>query len=162
MRARAIKVPYTVRMVDMATAKLNVLMGILAYCVGQSTAIRSPPALLQGVGTEDMATAKLSVLMGILAYCVGQSTAIRQWRRKIVEFRGAEARKHAALPCFSPANIDLFIATNSLDDSLLLSWMHSDSLPSDSDKLSTSLLSILHLSDATVTVLSISLHFEHA
>ena len=24
-----------------------------------------------------------------------------QWRRKIVEFRGAEAREHAALPCFS-------------------------------------------------------------
>jgi len=61
----------------MATAKLNVLMGILAYCVGQSTAIRPPPALLQGVGTVDMATAKLSVLMGILAYCVGQSTAIQ-------------------------------------------------------------------------------------
>ena len=60
------------------------------------------------------------------------------------------------LPCFSPANIELFIATNSPDDSLLLSWVHSHSLPSDSDKLSTStLLSILHLSrvknDATVT-----------
>ena len=52
--------------------------------------------------------------------------------------------RHAALPCFSPANIELFIAMNSLDDSLLLSWVHSDSLPSDSDKLSTStLLSIL-------------------
>ena len=70
-----------------------------------------------------------------------------QWRRKIVEFRGAEARRHAALPCFSlvwrsqtlahagrvwnqayiricsrvwlrqtsfsPANIELFITTNS-------------------------------------------------
>jgi len=69
----------------------------------------------------------------------------QQWRRKIVEFRGAEARRHAVLPCFSPANIE-FIATNSPDDSLLLSWVHSDSLPSDSDKLSTStLLSILHL-----------------
>jgi len=70
-----------------------------------------------------------------------------QWRRKIVEFRGAEGRRHAVLPCFSPANIE-FIATNSNspDDSLLLSWVHSDSLPSDSDKISTStLLSILHL-----------------
>ena len=77
----------------------------------------------------------------------GQSTCLTkstQWRRKIVEFRGAEARRHAALPCFSPANIELFIICN--DDSLLLSWVHSDSLPSDSDKLSTStLLSILHL-----------------
>jgi len=35
--------------------------------------------------------------------------------------RGAELRRHAALPCFSPANIELFIATNSPDDSLLLS-----------------------------------------
>ena len=59
---------------------------------------------------------------------------------------------------FSPANIELFIATNSPNNSLLLSWVHSDSLPSDSDKLSTStLLSILHLfagltrKDATVT-----------
>ena len=70
-----------------------------------------------------------------------------QWRRKIVEFRGAEAKRHTALPCFSPANFELFIATNSPDNSLLLlSWVHSDSLPSDSDKLSTStLLSILHL-----------------
>jgi len=48
-----------------------------------------------------------------------------QWRGKIVEFRGAEARRHAALSCFSPANIELFIATNSPDDSLLLSWLHS-------------------------------------
>jgi len=48
-----------------------------------------------------------------------------QWRWKIVEFRGAEARRHAALSCFSPANIELFIATNSPDDSLLLSWLHS-------------------------------------
>jgi len=45
-----------------------------------------------------------------------------QWRWKIVEFGGAEARRHAALPCFSPANIELFIATNS---PLLLSWVHS-------------------------------------
>ena len=37
------------------------------------------------------------------------------------KFRGAEARRHAALLSFSPANIELFIATNSLDDSLLLS-----------------------------------------
>ena len=67
-----------------------------------------------------------------------------QWRRKIVEFRGAGARRRAALPCFSPANIELFIAMNSPDDSLLLSWVHSESFPSDSDKLSTStLLSIL-------------------
>ena len=73
----------------------------------------------------------------------------RQWRWKTVEFRGAEARRYAALPCFSPTNIELFIATNSPDDSLLLTWVHSDSLPSDSDKLSTStLLSILHLFDA--------------
>jgi len=35
-----------------------------------------------------------------------------QWRRKIVEFRWAEARRHAALPCFSPANIELFIICN--------------------------------------------------
>jgi len=63
-----------------------------------------------------------------------------QWQRKIVELRGAEARRRAALPCFSPANIKLFIAMNSLDDSLLLSWVHSESLPSDSDKLSTSTL----------------------
>ena len=70
----------------------------------------------------------------------------KQWRRKIVKFRGAEARRHAALPFFSPANIEPFIATNSRDDSLLLSWLHSESLPSDSDKLSTSTLpSILHL-----------------
>jgi len=69
-----------------------------------------------------------------------------QWWRKTVEFRGAEARRYAALPCFSPTNTELFIATNSPDDSLLLSWVHSDSLPSDSDKLSTStLLSILRL-----------------
>ena len=61
----------------------------------------------------------------------------------IVEFRGAEARRHAALPCFSLANIELFIATISPDDSPLLSWVHSDSLLSDSDKLSTS--TILHL-----------------
>ena len=75
--------------------------------------------------------------------------SLNQWRPKIVEFRGAEARRHAVLPCFSPANIELFIAMNSPDDSLLLSWVHSDSLPSDSDKLSTStLLSILHLIDA--------------
>jgi len=48
-----------------------------------------------------------------------------QWRRKIVEFRGAEARRHAELPyaCFSLANIELFTATNSPDDSLLLSWV---------------------------------------
>ena len=63
----------------------------------------------------------------------------------MVEFRGAEARRHAALPCFSLANIELFIAMNLPDDSLLLSWAHSDSLPSDSGKLSTStLLSILY------------------
>ena len=59
----------------------------------------------------------------------------RQWRRKIVEFRGAEARRHAALPCFSPANIELFIAAISPDDSPLLSWVHSDSLLSDSHKI---------------------------
>ena len=53
----------------------------------------------------------------------------------IVEFRGAEARRHAALPCFSLANIELFIATVSPDDSPLLSWVHSDSLLSDSDKI---------------------------
>ena len=41
-------------------------------------------------------------------------------------------------------NVELFIAMNSPNDSLLLSWMHSESLPSDLDKLSTSiLLSIL-------------------
>ena len=40
---------------------------------------------------------------------------------KIVEFRGAGARRHAALPCFSPTNIELFIAMNSPGDSLLLS-----------------------------------------
>jgi len=34
-----------------------------------------------------------------------------------------------------------FIAMNSPDDSLLLSWVHSESLPSDSDK--STLLSIL-------------------
>jgi len=73
-----------------------------------------------------------------------RACARAQWRRKIVEFRGAGARRRAALPCFSPANIELFIAMNSPDDSLLLSWVHSESLPSDSDKLSTStLLSIL-------------------
>ena len=33
------------------------------------------------------------------------------------EVRGAEARRHAALPYFSPANIELFIATNFPDDS---------------------------------------------
>jgi len=68
------------------------------------------------------------------------TTPCHQWWRKIVEFRGAEARRHAALPCFSPANIEPFIATNSPDDSLLLSSLHSESLPSDSDKLSTSTL----------------------
>ena len=57
-----------------------------------------------------------------------------QWRRKIEEFKGAEARRRAALPCFSPASTELFIAMNSPDDSLLLSWVHSESLPSDSDK----------------------------
>ena len=62
-----------------------------------------------------------------------------QWRRKIVGFRGAGARKRAVLPCFSPTNIELFIAMNSPVDSLLLSWVHSESLPSDSDKLSTTL-----------------------
>ena len=51
-----------------------------------------------------------------------------QWRQKIVEFRGAEARRRAALPCFSPASIELFIAMKSPDDSLLLSWVHSESL----------------------------------
>ena len=56
---------------------------------------------------------------------------LRQWQRKIVEFRGAEARKRAMLPCFSPANIELSIATNSPDDSLLLPWAHSESLPSE-------------------------------
>ena len=66
-----------------------------------------------------------------------------QWRRKIVEFRGAGARRRAALPSFSPANIELFIAINSPDDSLLLSWVHSESLPSDSDEISSTLLSIL-------------------
>ena len=45
--------------------------------------------------------------------------AAEQWRRKIVKFRGAGARRRAALPCFSPANIELFIAMNSPDDSLL-------------------------------------------
>jgi len=45
---------------------------------------------------------------------------------------------------FEPANIELFFAMNSPDDSLLLSWVYSESLSSDSDKLSTStLLSIL-------------------
>jgi len=53
------------------------------------------------------------------------STTWRQWRRKIVEFRGAGARRRAALPCFSPTNIELFIAMNSPGDSLLLSWVHS-------------------------------------
>ena len=51
-----------------------------------------------------------------------------QWRQKIVEFRGAEVRRRAALPCFSPASIELFIAMKSPDDSLLLSWVHSESL----------------------------------
>ena len=32
-----------------------------------------------------------------------------QWRQKIVEFRGSEARKRAVLPCFSPANIELLL-----------------------------------------------------
>jgi len=74
------------------------------------------------------------------------SSTSTQWRRKIVEFRGAEARRRAMLPCFSPANIELSIVTNSPDDSLLLPWVHSESLPSESDKLSTSTLpSILHL-----------------
>ena len=69
-----------------------------------------------------------------------------QWRRKIVEFRGADARRRATLPCFSPAYIELSIAMNSPDDSLLLPWVHLESLPSESDKLSTSTLpSILHL-----------------
>ena len=48
---------------------------------------------------------------------------------KIVEFMGAGARRRAALPCFSPTNIELFIAMNSPGDSLLLSWVHSESLP---------------------------------
>jgi len=77
---------------------------------------------------------------------MGSKPGTRPQQQKIVEFRGAEARRHAALLCFIPANIELFIAMNSPDDSLLLSWVHSDSLPSDSDKLSTStLFSILHL-----------------
>jgi len=54
----------------------------------------------------------------------------------------------------------LFIATNLPDDSLLLSWVHSDSLPSDSDKIyqllhflqSYTCLLIWHVkNDATVT-----------
>ena len=50
---------------------------------------------------------------------------------------------------------ELFIATNSPDDSLLLSWVYSDSLPSDSDKLSIStLLSVLHLLQGVVTYAS--------
>ena len=82
-----------------------------------------------------------------------------QRRRKILEFRGAEARRHAALPCFSPANIELFIAANSPDDSLLLSWVHSDSLPPD--KLSTYvLLSILHLF-ASLTCKERCSHCDH-
>ena len=73
-----------------------------------------------------------------------QSTGMHQWRRKIVEFRGAEVRRLAALP----APNSFSIAKNSPDDSLLLSWVHSvTSIPaSDSDKLSTPTLpSILHL-----------------
>jgi len=57
-----------------------------------------------------------------------RDTTYTQWRRKIVEFRGAGARRRAALPCFRPANSELFIAMNSPDDSLLLSWVHSESL----------------------------------
>ena len=68
-----------------------------------------------------------------------------QWRRKMVEFRGVQAWRHAMPPCFSPPDSELFIATRSPDDPLSLSWPHSELLPSDSGKLfSTSiLLSIL-------------------
>jgi len=41
-----------------------------------------------------------------------KSIIANQWRQKIVEFRGAEARRHAEFSCFSPANIELFLATN--------------------------------------------------
>jgi len=44
---------------------------------------------------------------------------------------------HASAPLLG---IELSIATNSPNDSLSLSWVHSESLPSDSDKLSTSTL----------------------
>ena len=41
-----------------------------------------------------------------------------QWRRKIVEPRGAETKRRAVLPCFNLANIEELIATNSPDDSV--------------------------------------------
>jgi len=100
---------------------------------------RSNPATLQATAHEGKWSGTR------LAETVSNWTH-KQWRRKIVEFRGAKARRRAVLPCFSPANVELSIATNSPDDSPLLSWVHSESLPSDSDKLSTSTLpSILHL-----------------
>ena len=90
VRARAIKVPYpvpTVRMVDMATAKLNVLMGILAYCVGQSTAIRPPPALLQGVGRDQLITLyfwegfQYKAIICFLYFVHGIALSLRQLKR---------------------------------------------------------------------------------
>ena len=69
---------------------------------------------------------------------------LKIWEASASKVTRLPTRRRAALPCISPANIELFIAMNSPDDSLLLSWVHSESLPSDSDKLSTStLLSIL-------------------
>ena len=42
-----------------------------------------------------------------------------------VDSPGKCIHRHAALPCFSPTNIELSIAMNSPDDFLLLSWLHS-------------------------------------
>jgi len=98
------------------------------------------------LGLETTCIRQLERMLVQISYKTYNHNAADQWRRKIVEFRGAEAEGAcSASMFFSPANIELFIATNSPDDSLLLSWVHSDSLPSDSDKLPTSLLSILHL-----------------
>ena len=69
-------------------------------------------------------------LLLCIASCYEQSTTVTT-SRWIPRSRGhavaAEdsrgARRRAALPCFSPANSELFIAMNSPDNSLLLSWL---------------------------------------
>ena len=57
-----------------------------------------------------LATSKWHALLLTL---IATMESVNQWRWKIVEFRGAEARRHAALPCFSPTSNELFISTNS-------------------------------------------------
>jgi len=107
------------------------LLAISSVAIGLTVVTRYTGAVYRKLYVDFLETSFV-VNLGILAIAtyyvklavvpVNQAAVVYtsvQWRRKIVEFRGAEARRHAVLPCFSPANIEFIINLQRIHPTIL-------------------------------------------